>query len=66
MWNYEGMTVTGKYMGEFPVTGKVELSRVTYGGGVQHHVFLETPIVVYGATRERVVLYHKEIESVKD
>ena len=65
MWNYEGMTVTGHYMGEFPVTGRVELSRVKYGGEVSHHVVLESPIEVYGATRDRVILNHKEIESIK-
>lgn len=66
MWNLEGMTITGKYMGEFPVTGVVELSRVKYGGEVSHHVNLETPIVVYGATRDRVILEHAFIETVKD
>ena len=66
MWNLEGMTVTGKYLGEFPVTGKVELSRVKYGGGVDHHIALETPIVVYGETRDRVILEHRNVESVKD
>lgn len=65
MWNYEGMTVSGMYMGEFPVTGVVDLSRVKYGGEVSHHVKLETPIVVYGATRDRVILNHSEIETVK-
>lgn len=66
MWNYEGMTVTGKYLGEFPVTGKVELSRVKYGGEVSHHVVLETPIEVYGEMRDRVILEHRNIESVRD
>lgn len=66
MWNLEGMTITGKYMGEFPVTGVVELSRVKYGGEVSHHVNLTTPIVVYGATRDRVILEHAFIETVKD
>jgi hypothetical protein len=32
MWNLEGLTVKGRYMGEFPVVGRVELSRVQYGG----------------------------------
>ena len=66
MWNLEGMTITGKYMGEFPVAGVVELSRVQYGGTVSHHVDLETPIVVYGATRDVVILNHANIETVKD
>jgi hypothetical protein len=66
MWNLEGMQVSGMYMGEFPVSGVVELSRVKYGGEVSHHVNLETPIVVFGATRDRVILEHKFIETVKD
>ena len=28
MWNLEGLRVEGLYMGEFPVEGRVELSRV--------------------------------------
>lgn len=66
MWNLEGMTITGKYMGDFPVTGKVRLSRVKYGGVVSHHVDLDTPIEVFGNMRDQVILNHYEIESVKD
>lgn len=65
MWNLEGLEVSGMYMGEFPVTGVVELSRVKYGGEVSHHVVLTTPIVVYNAIRDRVILEHKFIETVK-
>lgn len=65
-WNLEGMTVEGRYMGDFPVVGKVTLSRVKYGGGVDHHIELETPIVVYGATRDRVILENKFVEKVVD
>lgn len=66
MWNLEGMTVTGLYMGDIPVTGKVELSRVKYGGEVSHHVVLDTPVAVFGTMRDRVILEHKYIGSVKD
>jgi hypothetical protein len=65
-WNLEGMKVEGVYMGEFPVTGKVDYSRVTYGGEVTHGVVLDTPIMVYGALRERVSLEHKYIDRVFD
>lgn len=65
MWNYEGMTVTGKYLGEFPVSGVVELSRVAYGGRVKHTIVLTEPIVVYGAERDRVILDMAEIEQVR-
>lgn len=66
MWNYENMQVTGKYLGDYPVIGVVELSRVAYGGEVKHTIVLNEPIFVHGSIRERVILNHSEIETVKD
>lgn len=63
-WNLEGLSVTGMYMGEFPVSGRVELSRVKYGGGIQHTVVLDEPIQVYSAMRERVLLDHANVVRV--
>ena len=63
-WNLEGLTVKGMYMGDFPVTGRVELSRVKYGGGVSHHVVLDTPIEVFSAIRDRVILDHENVVRV--
>lgn len=63
-WNMEGMRVSGIYLDEFSVMGMVELSRVTYGGKVQHHVALLAPIEVYGAVRDRVILNHDKILQV--
>jgi len=63
-WNLEGLYITGKYMGEFPVTGKVRLSRVKYGGGITHHIDLVDNITIYGNERESVILNHTDIESV--
>lgn len=63
-WVLEGLSVTGMYMNEFPVSGKVDLSRVKYGGSVCHHIVLDEPIQVYGAMRDRVILEHSEILSV--
>lgn len=61
--NYlDGKRVIGMYMGDFAVSGVVRLSRVTYGGGMSHHVTLDNPINVYGAVRESVIL---ESECVK-
>ena len=65
-FNLKNMIVTGKYMGEFPVTGKVRLSRVKYGGEVSHHIDLIEPIEIYGSIRESVILNHFEIETVSD
>ena len=65
-WNLEGLLVTGLYMGEIPVTGRVDLSRVQYGGTVSHHVVLDEPVTVYGAIRERVILENCFVKTVAD
>jgi hypothetical protein len=64
-WNLEGLHVTGLYMDEFPVAGLVTLSRVKYGGDIQHTVVLDEPIQVYNAVRERVLLDHKNVTRVQ-
>ncbi len=68
MWNLEGMHIEGLYMRDerFPFKGLVESSRVKYGGGVQHTVILYSPISVYNATRDRVLLDHEDVTRVRD
>ena len=63
-WNLEGLRVTGMYMGEYPVSGRVELSRVKYGGGIQHTVVLDTPLALRWAVRDRVLLDHENVVRV--
>ena len=63
-WDLEGCRVNGLYMGCFPISGKVELSRVQYGGEVSHHIALDEPIKVYGSVRDRVILEHKFINRI--
>jgi len=68
MWNLEGLTVRGVYFG-LPVEGVVTLSRVKYGGEVQHTVDLFFPITIFGDERTSVLLdasevIHVEYESV--
>ena len=41
MWNLEGMQVWGTYLDLVEVSGRVTLSRVAYGGGVEHHVKID-------------------------
>lgn len=65
-WNLEGKRINGLYMGLFPVQGRVEISRVKYGGEISHHVALEEPIKVYSAVRNRVILEHKYVNRVVD
>jgi hypothetical protein len=64
MWDLEGLKVEGKYMGDIAVAGRVESSRVKYGGEVEHTVVLDAPINVYGAERDRVLLENKYVERV--
>ena len=47
-FNLEGLHVTGMYMGEFPVSGLVELS---HGGGDQHTILLDEPITIDNTIR---------------
>lgn len=63
-WNLEGLKVKANYLGEFPVSGKVTLSRVKFGGLVAHHITLDTPLKVFGAIRESVIIDHAEVLSV--
>jgi hypothetical protein len=65
-WHLEGMQVYGMYLDDIPVSGTVTLSRVQFGGNVCHTVQLDTPITVYGAVRDRVILEHTCITRVRD
>ena len=65
-WNLEGMRVEATYLDEFPVSGIVTLSRVAYGGRVNHHIALTHPITVYGAVRDCVIIEHAQVECVSD
>jgi len=64
MWNLEGQIVRGEYFG-FPVAGVVTLSRVKFGGTVQHTVDLFFPITIFGAERTTVLLDANEITHVE-
>ena len=68
MWNLEGLIVRGEYFGT-KVEGVVTLSRVKFGGSVQHTVDLFFPITMFGQERTTVLLdadevVHVEYESV--
>jgi hypothetical protein len=64
-WDLEGLWKRRLYLGSIPVKGNVDLSRVEYGGEVSHHIQLEPPIEIYGELRERVILMHKHISSIR-
>ena len=68
MWNLEGQIVRGVYFG-IPVEGVVTLSRVKFGGSVQHTLDLFFPITIFDQERTTVLLdasevVHVEYESV--
>jgi predicted RNA-binding protein associated with RNAse of E/G family len=64
MWNLEGLTVRGEYFG-IPVEGIVTMSRVKYGGSVQHTVDLFFPITVFGDERTTVLLDADEVTYIE-
>jgi hypothetical protein len=65
-WNLEGKTVTGLYLGSLPIKGKVDLSRVTYGGTVTHHIQLERSVKMWDSEwRNRVIVDHAHILTVE-
>ena len=65
MWNLEGLIVRGEYFG-VPVEGVVTLSRVKFGGEVQHTVDLFFSITLFGSERTTVLLDSNEIAYIED
>ena len=63
-WNLEGSRIAATYLEEIPVVGRVTLSRVAYGGRVNHHIQLDTPINLYGEQRDSVIVEHSTVERV--
>ena len=63
-WNLEGLRIQATYLEEIPVAGRVTLSRVAYGGRVNHHIQLDSPINVYGNVRDSVIVEHATVERV--
>ena len=61
-WIRDGERIEARYMG-VPITGKVESSRVKYGGGVQYTVVLDSPVRLRWRTEDktRVLIDSEEI-----
>jgi len=55
-WILEGQKVAGEYLGTHSFSGVVVESRVKYGGKVSNTIVLDTPIVVFGDIRERILM----------
>jgi len=67
-WNLEGLAVEASYL-DIPVTGKVTLSRVKYGGGISHHVELFDSIKDGPIARPKgdvVIVDHESVTRVME
>lgn len=66
MWNLEGLCIEAKYLDEFLVSGKVESSRVAYGGKVKHTVVLNEPLAMRWRSEpaERLIVDHEMVMRV--
>jgi len=62
-WNKDGSTIRGLYLGEYPFTGEVQESRVTYGGKVHYTVKLDSPLVLpfSGEAREVIIVNENQV-----
>jgi hypothetical protein len=60
-WNKEGQQVAGVYLNAYTVVGTVALSRVKYGGRVQHTVDLVSPIEIFGTIRDTILLDEEDL-----
>lgn len=61
-WDHTGWRAEGRYLDRFPFSGKIESSRVAYGGRVKHTIVLDAPLQVFGALRDRILMVHDEVE----
>ena len=71
MWNLEGMQVWGTYLHLVEVSGRVTLSRVAYGGGVEHHVKIDEGFTAVNGRLTRpagdvIIIEHKHITRMRD
>lgn len=64
MWNLEGQYVQARYLDTYTVVGRVELSRVAFGGRVHHTLVLDKPINLFGTERDRVIVEHQTVERI--
>ena len=69
-WKLEGMYVEATYCSDIPVGGVVTLSRVAYGGRIQHHIELEHGInwenKIVRPKGDTVIIDHATITCIKD
>ena len=69
-WNLEGTCVEATYLNDIEVAGLVTLSRVTYGGEVNHHVRLDKSFTACNGKIKRdagevVIVSHSQVQRVR-
>lgn len=64
-WDLTGLKIEAVYL-DAPVSGKVESSRVAYGGRVHHTVVLDTPVFFSWKTlpTTRCIVEHQTVTKV--
>ena len=65
-WNLEGALIEAMYLNEQYIVGRVESSRVAYGGAVKHTVVLDKPVTFSWSSepRTRLIVDDEMITSV--
>ena len=63
-WDRTGQRVKASYLNQYVISGTVVLSRVKYGGEVQHTVELDAPLKLFGTLRDCVLVDEKQILSL--
>lgn len=46
IWDLTGLSIEGLYLETYKVKGKVESSRVAYGGRIKHTVVCDPPVML--------------------
>ena len=63
-WDRTNESICGMYLDSIPFSGTVESSRVKFGGDVQHTVWLNNAIWVFGAKREKILVTERRGEFI--
>jgi len=63
-WDRTHESICGLYLNSIPFSGTVESSRVKYGGDVEHTVWLNNPIWVFGAKRVKILITERRGEFI--
>ncbi len=60
-WDRTNQKIEASYLNKYIISGTVVESRVKYGGIVQHTVQLDTPLNLFGTTRDRVLIDEPQV-----